>query len=220
MEVAGGDDEILLREDCRIVGDAVDFGFNDTAHVLYRVLCRSVNLRYASEGVRVLDVRLLSSNQFAAFQQFPEACGCALLPFMRPDPVGLGQERLDSSVECLQRHCPDSVSPVGKPLRLNQGPDCVSRHELGAVEQGKSFFRLECQWLPAQLWPKFRNIAAFAPVNDFAHSDQRKTEVCQRCEVSRGSERALLINDREYIAVEHVRETLHCLELRSGMPVG
>ena len=102
MEVAGGDDEILFWEDCRIVRDAVDFGFNDTAHVLDRVLCRTVNLRYASEGVRVLDVRLLARDQFAAFQQFPEACGCALLPFMRPDPVGLGQERFDSSVKRLK----------------------------------------------------------------------------------------------------------------------
>ena len=138
MEIACRNNHVLIREHGRVVRHTVDFHFYDSLHVFDRVLRGSVYLRYATEGIRVLHVFLRSAYYLAAFQQFKYIFGCADLTFVRPYAMRLRIEGLDAAVVGVDRHCCNPVRPSGQSLRLEQRPDSVRAHELGAVKQCKS----------------------------------------------------------------------------------
>ena len=91
----------------------------------------------------------------------------------------------------------------------------MGAHELSSVQEGKSFLRLKPYRFPVQFFPKFRSLAYFSIIEDLTKSYQRKAHVGEGSEVSRSAEGSLLIDNRKYVVVEHVDETLHCHQLHS-----
>ena len=73
----------------------------------------------------------------------------------------------------------------------------MGTHELGAVQEGQTFLRLERDGLPALLDPYLRSGTDAALVQDFAQADEREAQVGEGSEVAGGSERTLLVHDRE-----------------------
>ena len=112
MEVSGRNDHVLIREHVRIVGRAVDFIADYRLHVTDIVLHGTMNLRYAAERVRVLDMLLWSAYKFASIKQFQEIVRSFQLALVTAQQMSQLIERLDTSVVSLQRHCTDAVSPT------------------------------------------------------------------------------------------------------------
>ena len=79
-----------------------------------------MDLRYAAEGIWVLDMGLRPFDELAALEKFSETSGCLDLSLVRADFMNLRVERLDPAVECFQRKSTDPVSPVRKSFCLDE----------------------------------------------------------------------------------------------------
>ena len=64
MEVAGADDDVLVGENGRVVGDGVDLGLHDILYVLDSVFGGTVHLRHTAEGIRILHVLFVLLDNF------------------------------------------------------------------------------------------------------------------------------------------------------------
>ena len=121
----------------------------------------------------------------------------------------MGIERLNTSVECLQRDSTNHICPFAESFRLNQRPDSICRHELRAVQQRQTFLGLQADRFPTHFFPYILAFAALPFVVHFAHADERQAEVCQRSQVARGAQGALLVNNGQDVVVEHIDEALY-----------
>ena len=154
-------------------------------------------------------------DQFAPLEYFHEALAGRNLSAVRAYHVRKRQERLYAAVICIQRHGSDAVRPFGQPYAVEDGPDRVRAHELGAVEQGETFLGLEPDGLPAQFLPDLGGRTDLTFVQHFSQADERQAEVGERGEVARRAQRALLVDDRQDVLVEHVDQTLDSDQLGS-----
>ena len=114
MEVAGRNDAVLLREDGRVVGNCVDFGFYHLARVAQRIARGPVHLWHAAEAVRILHVGFGAGNACAAFQQFAHTCSHMALAGMRSHSVHFIAEGLGTAVEGFQRERRKHICPIGQ----------------------------------------------------------------------------------------------------------
>ena len=101
---------------------------------------------------------------------------------------------------------------------LEEAPDGVAAHELGAVEEGEAFLALQLDGLPAFGGVDFLDVAAAAFPVDVAHAeDGGEHEVGQGAEVAAGAEGALLVDHGQDVLVVAVDEALHGLQLGAAV---
>ncbi len=221
VEVAAGDDHILVGEDDGVVGGGVDFGLDDATNVGYGVLGGTVDLRGAAEAVGILHVFFVAGDDLAALGVAAYGFGGLELTFMRTNHVEALKERLDAAVEGVEAEAENHIGLLAEALGFHEAPNGIAAHELCAVEQGETLFALQFDGLPALGFVYlFGGAAASFPV-DFAHSeDGGEHEVCERAEVAAGTEAALLVDYREDVVVEAVDEALDGLQLCSAVAEG
>ena len=162
---------------------------------------------------------LLASDEFAAVEQFAEPTRRFDLSEMGSHGVDSVGERLDSSVESIERHRCNHIGPFRKPLRLQQRPHGESRHILRAIEQCQTLFRGHFNRFPTHFFEHFRARNNFAVDFHLALADERQTKVCQRHQVARSAERTLPIDNGRNIVVEEVDEALHGIEFAARITV-
>ena len=139
------------------------------------VFAGTVNLRHATERVGVLHVFLLSLDNLRAFQQMADMGGGQNLSYMRSYQMHVEVEGLDTSVEGFQGYCTNDVGQPGEFLGFQQQPNGITAHELGAVEQGQTFFRLQGDRFPAEFLVDFFSGVFLSSVVNFAHANQGQT---------------------------------------------
>ena len=220
MEVAGRDHHVFVGEDVRVVGHAVDLILDDGLHVGKIVFDGTVHLRDAAETVGILHVFLRAVDQLASFQNLEKTFRGGELSSVGTDAVAERQEGLDTAVVGFERHRADQIGPFREAFGLDERPAGVGAHELGAVEQGQAFLRLQADGLPAHLFPHFGSGAHLPFVADFTHPDNREAEVGEGSQVAGGAERALLVHHGEDVVVVHIDDPLHGDQLGAGVAVG
>ena len=213
VEVAGRDDEVVVGTYGRVVGCRVHLDVNYGVDVCNGVLHRAVNLRDASERIRVLHVRLRFLHNLAALEQLSHASRCDDLSLMRTYLMHSVGERRRESVVGVERHSRNLVCPIAQTMRLQQRPYSERTHVLRAVEQRQTLFRCELDRLPVELLQHLLAANHLAVYLHFAETDERKRKVSQRNEVARCAERALHVYHRIYVVVEEVDESVHGDEL-------
>ena len=178
-----------------------------------------MHLRHAAERIRVLHVNLLAGNQFAAVEQLAEPTGRFDLSEVRTHGVDSVGERLDATVEGVERHRGDDIGPVRQALRLQQRPHGESTHVLRTIQQCQALFRGHFYGFPTHFLEHFGTRNHLSADFHFALANERQTEVSQRNEVARGTKRALTIDHGRNVVVEEVDESLHRVELAARIAV-
>ena len=93
MEIAAGDDLVLLRKDQGIVGNGVDLPAYRVPHIADGVPAGPVDLRGAANGVGILDlVRIQGEGQPAALQQAAQVLRRGDLPGLPRRACTLGSK--------------------------------------------------------------------------------------------------------------------------------
>ena len=185
VEVAGGNNQILVRENRRVVGHGIDFLERNPAHVFNGIFRSSVNLRDAAERIGILHMRLVTFNHLAAFQVFAESRSGIHLALVTAYLLDFRIERLDAAIKGFQRQSPDQIGHLAQMLRLHHVVHRKRAHELRAIEQSQTFFGCQFYRLPAMLGQDFRSRAFFPVHPDFAQADQRQAHMRQRSQVAR-----------------------------------
>ena len=184
MEVAGGDDLVLVGKDGRVVGSTVNLGHEDALHIPERVLGRPVYLRHTAEGVGILHFLAGSVDELAALEITEDDAGRLDLSLMRTDGMHTGGERFLAAVEGLEGDGGYLVGSRRYMLCMTQAPYGMGQHELGAVEKGQALFRRQCQRLPAEEFLQFASGISPALVVKLAEPQQRQTHIGQRGQVA------------------------------------
>ena len=109
VEVAAGDNQVVVHENRRVVGHGVDFSFHNGSHVIHRVFHGAMYLRHATERIGVLHVGLLDFLKFGAFQKSADVARRFNLSRMGTSLLYLRQERVDASVVGLEGQGTDDV---------------------------------------------------------------------------------------------------------------
>ena len=104
-------------------------------------------------------------------------------------------------------------------LCLEQRPNSEGTHILCSVEQGETFLRGELYRLPVVCLQCLGSRNHLALVFHLAQTYERQTEVCPRHEVARSAKRALHIDNRINVVVEEIYQSLHGVELTTGIAV-
>ena len=94
---------------------------------------------------------LLSDDQLAAFGELTHALGSDDLSVVVTNLVHLVEERLDAAIEGFQGNGADEVGEIAETEGLQQDVGTVAAHELRAVEQGQTLFRLQGDGFPTEL---------------------------------------------------------------------
>ena len=121
-----------------------------------------MHLRHAAEGVWILDVFFLPDNQFATLGELTHTLGSDDLSVVVTNLVHLVEERLDAAIEGFQRNGTDEVGQVTEAEGLQQDVCAIAAHELRAIEQGKTLFRLQGDGFPTELLQDFLSRYDFA----------------------------------------------------------
>ena len=98
-----------------------------------------MNLWDAAEAVGVLNMHLGAVYEMAAFQDLHELLARENLPHVGPKGMGEGKEGLDAAVVCVKGKGADEVGPAAQAHALEDAPDGMCAHELGAVQEGQAF---------------------------------------------------------------------------------
>ena len=102
VEVAAGDDHVLVGQHDGVVGGGVDFGLDDGLHVADGVLGGAVHLRGAAEAVGVLHVLFVALDDLAAVEHLAHGGGGLELALVGAHHVEALVEGLDAAVEGVE----------------------------------------------------------------------------------------------------------------------
>ena len=219
MEIACRDYQVFIGAHSGIVGGRIYLGVNHRFHVGKRILGRTMHLRYATERIRVLHIRLCSLNYRTAFKQLAHGGGSGYLPTVRAHLVhGIGK-RFNKAAICVERHCRNGIGPTAQLAPLKQRPHGKSPHVLSPVEQGKPLLRCQLYGFPPLAPQHIGSRHDFPFIFHLAKPHKRQREVCKRHQVARGTERTLHIHHRVNIIVEEINEPLHGIELAARVTV-
>ena len=174
MKVTAGDNLVLFREDCRIVGHGVDLGQQHTRDIADRIFRRPMYLRDATERIRVLHMLLRPADQFAALQYLTESVARLDLSRMRTHLLDAIHKRIDPSVESLERQSGDQIRPLRYGKSAHQSKHPVGTHKLRAVQQRQALFTLQFDWLPGKLVQDADRLPFLSFIINIPHSDKRK----------------------------------------------
>ena len=129
------------------------------------------------------------------------------------------EEWLNTAIEGFQGNRTDKVGQIAETEGLQQYISAVAAHELRAVEQGQTFFRLQGDGLPTELVENLLCWNDFAFIMHFSQAEQRQHEVGQRCQVAGSAERALVVDHGQHIIVEEVDEALDGHHLHAAVAI-
>ena len=97
-----------------------------------------MNLRHATQAVRILDPRIMLAMRFANFtfrQQRTQMSRDLYLAGMRTGSVNSFIERGWCSLQCFQRHGAGKICQSSNAFCPQQGQASYSRHRLRAIQQ-------------------------------------------------------------------------------------
>ena len=218
MEVAAGDDGLVLREEDGVVGDGVHLRLQDAAHVGDGIPHGPVDLGDAADGVGILDPEVLGSfRRGAVLQEQADVFGHQALALLGADGVDAGVEGGKEGGEGLHGHGGGDVGQLGPPIQVvpHQGAD--GGHALGAVDEGQALLGQQMVGLdagprhglgPGELLPL---IPGFPPAQDHqGHMGQRR-------QIARRAQGALAGHHGGHALVEHVQQALDELPADAGV---
>ena len=104
-------------------------------------------------------------------------------------------------------------------LRPDDAPYGMGQHELSTVQKSQAFLGGQSQRLPSEHTLQLAAGISLALVVKLAQSQKRQAHVCQRCQVSGCSKRALLVYDRSNSLVEEIHQPLDRLDSYSRIAV-
>ena len=188
MEVTCGDYLVGVGEYGGVVCCAVNLGVDYALNILYCVFHGSVHLRYATEGVGILNVLLGLCCNLATLQESTDGARSCELTFMGTYEVYIVAERLQTAIEGVERQGSQQVGNATQTNCLLDSPYGVRTHKLSAVEQCQTLLGLECDRLPTLLGKHLGTTYHLAFVLHLAKTEQGEAEVSKRREVARSTE--------------------------------
>ena len=150
MEVATAHHQVAGRENGGIVGNGINLRVNHARNVIHAVAYGAMNLRYATEGIGILNGLVAAVYYLAVFEDMPDYEGCFGLSLMRANLLYARHERVDAAVECLHTDGGKQVEAFHHFPAVDECLDAVGAHKLSTVEQCQSLFRLKGDGAPAE----------------------------------------------------------------------
>jgi hypothetical protein len=204
----GLSDLAFVREDQRVIDGGIHLDLKNLARVGQRVSHGSVDLRDATQGVRILDTGAVAMTfaKGAALHHATQIRGDLDLPGMR---TGLMDARVEGDVgalQCIERYRSDDVSGVGECFGLEERERTDGEHGLGAVNERDGFLGFERDGLDSCGLESFGSCDGAAVESGEAFADEHLGEMGERCEVAAGPDGTLRGNDGMNAAIQHLAE--------------
>ena len=153
----------------------------------------------------------------ASLEQLTHATGDETLSSMRPRAMNPPVERGDCAAQRIERHRGNKVGQIEQHRGPRKRKTSDRRDRLRPVDHREAFFRLEDDGLDADLPQSlFRRHPGPAQPN-FAVPHHRCRQLGERCEIARGSHRALRRNQRNAIFREHTEKRFDRTDANSGV---
>ncbi len=143
MEIPRRNNQVIINKNGGIVSHAVNLRFQHFPNIIERIFSCPVHLRNASERIWILHMFLRLCKDFTSIEIVHHGFTREFLSHMRSHVLNLRHERFNTSVKCIKRQRSDFVGPPAEFPSLDYAPHTIARHELGAVEQCQSLFRLQ-----------------------------------------------------------------------------
>ena len=221
MEIAAGDDLVLLRKDQGIVGNGVDLPAYRVPHIADGVPAGPVDLGGAANGVGILDlVRIQGEGQPAALQQAAQVLRRGDLPRLPPQGVYLGVKGLPDAVQGLAGHGGGDVRRFGQVPGVIHRLTGDGRHDLGAVDKGQTLLGGQLDGLDAggsHSLPARQHPALILCLSLAQHHQHH---VGQGGQVAAGAQGALLRDNGMDAPVQHSQQRLHGGQTNAGIAPG
>ena len=210
MEVAAGDNGFVFREDQRVVCNSIDLDVHFVDDELQCVADSAVDLRDAAERIRVLDTVLLAVvEDLRAFQQHAHIVCNEDLAFVSSGCMDTGIERIAETGQAFKGHRRDDIRHFRCADGVVQRQGAAGGHRAGAVGHAEAFFADQrIDGLDAGAFHCLRTGKNFALILGFAKAQDGECHVCQRSEVTGGSQRSFFRNHRQNVLVEHLDHDL------------
>ena len=127
---------------------------------------------------------LLMLYDLTPFQYTAEHFSCLDLAAMGTHLLQTIIEWLDASVVGLKAHCSEQVEAVNQMPAVDEGLDAVGTHELGAVEECETLFRLKSYRCPSEFCEHFGSSHPFTLIFHHTFADERQEEVGERGKIA------------------------------------
>ena len=117
-----------------------------------------MHLRYASQGIRVLDlvgVAVMAQLEGRAAEEMAKLAGHCDLTRVGPGKLIGGSEGDLGTEQGLDTHRRGHTRSSGQSVGVGQGEGAEGTHHLGPVEQGEPLLGLQPEWLEADLGERF-----------------------------------------------------------------
>ena len=203
-----------------IVRDRGELYLEGLGAVAHHVPEGAVDLGSAPDRVRVLDdvvARAVGRQDFAACQESHQVPSRRQLTRVRAQPHDPGVEGAVGPEDGLDGERSRDVRDLGEPAALEAASTpmavmpCVplmrARPSLASSTSGSRPHRRRAS----------HGRETFASQPDLTLTDDGKSEVCQRCEVTRRTERSLFGHDGKDVRFEHLDESQHDVASDSGV---
>ncbi len=138
MEITSRKNQIKVGENRGIIRHGVDFGGHHFSGVVDGILRRTMNLRYATERIRILHIGFGLLLYLAAFEESADIVGGLDHAFVGTHLLEAVAERGEESLECIQRQSANKVGLAREATCAEQSGHGVGGHKLCTVEQRKS----------------------------------------------------------------------------------
>ncbi len=211
VEVAAGDDRLVLQEDQGVVGDGVELDLHLIPDIVQGVPDGAVKLGDAPQGVGVLHPVLLAVVQnFGALQQLAHVLGHQHLALLAADLMDAGVKGVAQAGEALEVHRADDVAQLGGADGVIQGQGAHGGHGAGAVGHAQALFAHQgVQGVDTRLGHGVGAGHELALVVGLSLAQHGQGHVGQGGQVAGGAQGALLGDPGVDALVEHLNHHLH-----------
>ena len=218
VEIAAGQDVVVVAEYQRIVRNRVGFHFQHAGGVADLGQAGTHHLRLAAQAVRVLHLAAVFVRvfDFAVFQQRAVGAGGVDLAGMAAHGVDARIKRGTAALRRFHRHRAGHHGRGEQVFRRKQAFQGKGGGGLRAVQQGQAFFRGQGNRLQTSGQHGFTAMYALAVDEGFALADQHRAHVRQRGQVAGGTDRTLLRNHRVDAVVEQCHQGFDHLTADAG----
>ena len=139
MEVASGDD-CAIRQDNGVIRSGVDFDINLFFDKAQGILAGAVDLRYAAEGVRILNLQFpLMGNVGRVFQEAADVVGRIKLAAMRTDRMEPFVKSINDAAVSFHRKGSSDITLLDKEHAIPKGEGTHSRQDRSPIDEGQTF---------------------------------------------------------------------------------
>ncbi len=217
VEIAAGDDVafgVFFGEHERIVGGAVELHKGHFAGLNDGVANGTVHLRSATEGVGVLNARVLIGSAVgfangAAFIEMSEIAGGDAGTGVGTGVHDAGIESAGTAAEGVEGKSGGDVGGVYEDIGVMESEAEKSEHALRAVEEGQAFLGFEGDRSDFAAAEGFGAGKFFVLEVGFAFADHDLSEMGERREIAGSADGTLRRNDGMNAGIEHGDEGFH-----------